>query len=69
MTLGLFKREVTVAVLASGSAGNSTYIGDRHAGVLIDCGLSTRQLLLRMEELGLGDAPLDGVLILSLIHI
>ena len=63
MTLGLFKREVTVAVLASGSAGNSTYIGDRHAGVLIDCGLSTRQLLLRMEELGLGDAPLDGVLI------
>lgn len=63
MSLGLFQREVTVAVLASGSAGNSTYIGDRHAGVLIDCGLSTRQLLLRMDELGLGDAPLDGVLI------
>ena len=63
MTLGLFQREVTVAVLASGSAGNCTYIGDRHAGVLVDCGLSTRQILRRMDELGLGDAPIDGVLI------
>ena len=62
-TLGLFQREVTVAVLASGSAGNCTYIGDRHAGVLVDCGLSTRGILRRLEEIGLQDAPIDAVLI------
>jgi len=61
--LGLFQREVTVAVLASGSSGNCTYIGDGHAGVLVDCGLSTRQILRRMDELGLADAPVDGVLV------
>ena len=59
----LFSRDVQVAVLASGSAGNCTYVGDGHAGVLVDCGVSTRQVLKRMEEIGLGDAPIDGVLI------
>ena len=59
----LFSRDVQVAVLSSGSRGNSTYIGDGRAGVLIDCGLSTKQILLRMQELGLEDAPIDAVLV------
>lgn len=59
----LFSRSVQVAVLASGSSGNSTYIGDGHAGVLIDCGISARQVLKRMEALGLAEAPVDAVLI------
>lgn len=59
----LFARDVQVAVLASGSTGNCTYIGDGHAGVLVDCGISTRQVLKRMEALGLADAPVDAVLI------
>jgi len=59
----LFTRDVQVAVLASGSAGNCTYVGDGHGGVLVDCGVSTRQVLKRMEEIGLGDAPIDGVLV------
>ena len=63
MNLSLFDRDVTVATLASGSKGNCTYIGDGHAGVLIDCGVSTRQILKRMDEVGLGDAPIDAVLI------
>lgn len=63
MNLSLFERDVTVATLASGSKGNCTYIGDGHAGVLIDCGVSTRQILRRMDEVGLGDAPIDAVLI------
>jgi phosphoribosyl 1,2-cyclic phosphodiesterase len=61
--MSLFRREVTVCVLSSGSAGNCTYIGDGHAGVLIDCGVSTKQILARMAEVGLADAPVDGVLI------
>ena len=55
--------DLTVATLASGSSGNCTYIGDGRAGVLVDCGISTKQILLRLDELGLGDAPVDGVLI------
>ena len=63
MNLSLFSRDLVVATLASGSAGNCTYVGDGHAGVLIDCGVSTRQVLKRMAEVGLGDAPIDAVLI------
>ena len=59
----LFARDLTVTVLASGSSGNCTYIGDGHGVVLVDCGVSTRQILTRMAELGLGDAPIDAVLI------
>jgi len=59
----LFSRDVVVAVLASGSTGNCTYIGDGRAGVLIDCGISARQVLVRLDEVGLADAPIDAVLI------
>jgi len=61
--LTLFQRDVTVAVLGSGSGGNCTYVGDGRAGVLIDCGISTRQIFLRMAQVGLADAPIDAVLI------
>ncbi len=61
--MSLFTRDVTVCVLSSGSAGNCTYIGDRHAGVLVDCGVSTKQILVRMAECGLEDAPIDAVLV------
>lgn len=59
----LFHDQLTVAVLASGSRGNCTYIGDGRTGVLVDCGISTKQVLLRMEQIGLGGAPISGVFI------
>ena len=59
----LFSRNIAVSVLSSGSAGNCTYIGDGHAGMLVDCGVSTRQILKRMEDVGLGAAPIDAVVI------
>ncbi len=61
--MSLFQRDVTVCVLSSGSAGNCTYVGDGHAGLLIDCGVSTKQILARLAEVGLADAPIDGVLV------
>lgn len=61
--MSLFTRDVTVCVLSSGSAGNCTYVGDGHAGVLIDCGVSTKQILGRLAEMGLSDAPIDAVLV------
>lgn len=60
--MSLFARDVTVCAISSGSSGNATYIGDGHAGVLVDCGLSTKQILARMAAAGLADAPIDAVL-------
>lgn len=61
--LSLFARDLKMVTLGSGSKGNCTYIGDGHAGVLIDCGISTKQILLRLEAVGMKDAPIDAVLI------
>ena len=38
-------------------------MGDGNSGVLIDCGPSTKQILKRMDDVGLGDAPIDAVLV------
>ncbi len=56
-------RDAFVAVLSSGSRGNCAYVGDGRSGVLIDCGPSTKQILKRMNDVGLGDAPIDAVLV------
>ena len=52
-----------LAALGSGSKGNATYVGDGRTGVLIDCGLSTRQIRRRMAAVGLAEAPIDAVLV------
>jgi len=59
----LFHHDVVVAVLGSGSRGNATYVGDGRHGLLVDCGLSTRQIHKRLEAIGLGGAPVDAVLL------
>ena len=61
--LPLFRSDLVVASLSSGSKGNCTYVGDKDAGVLIDCGPSTKRILSLMDSVGLGDAPIDAVLI------
>jgi phosphoribosyl 1,2-cyclic phosphodiesterase len=61
--VSLFARDVQVVVLASGSRGNCTYVGDGHAGVLVDCGISTRQVFRRLEEAGLRRVRIDAVLV------
>lgn len=59
----LFHHDAVVATLASGSRGNCTYVGTAQRGVLVDCGLSTRQVMRRMDEIGLGDARIEAVAI------
>jgi phosphoribosyl 1,2-cyclic phosphodiesterase len=63
MQLALLRRELQICVLASGSGGNCTYVGDGHKGLLIDAGISARQTLARLELAGLKEAPIDAVLI------
>ena len=38
-------------------------MGDGISGVLIDCGPSTKQILKRLNDVGLGGAPIDAVLV------
>ena len=52
-----------MAVLGSGSGGNATLIRCGETVVLVDAGLSAKQLVLRMEKLGVSVDQLDGILL------
>jgi phosphoribosyl 1,2-cyclic phosphodiesterase len=52
-----------MTVLASGSKGNSTVIASARTRVLVDAGLSCRELLRRMAIAGEDPAKLDAILI------
>src|ERR1700722_16086202 len=52
-----------MTVLASGSKGNSTVIASSRTCVLVDAGLSCRELLKRMAMAGEDPAELDAILI------
>ena len=53
----------SLTILGSGSAGNSALLATDHCKVLVDGGLSARQLVLRLEQCGVTPEQLDGVLI------
>lgn len=50
-------------MLGSGSAGNSALVATEHCRLLVDGGLSARQLVLRLALCGLAPNELDGVLL------
>ena len=52
-----------MTVLASGSKGNSTVISSSRTRVLVDAGLSCRELLRRMAIAGEDPSALDAILI------
>jgi phosphoribosyl 1,2-cyclic phosphodiesterase len=53
----------SLTLLGSGSAGNSALIGTDHCKILIDGGLSARQIVLRLEQCGVMPEQLDGILL------
>jgi phosphoribosyl 1,2-cyclic phosphodiesterase len=52
-----------VTVLGSGSTGNAVLISTETTNVLVDAGLSAREILRRLAEVGIDCDDLDGVLI------
>lgn len=54
---------LTYCVLASGSRGNAVYVAAGPTAILIDCGLSARELLHRLQLSGLAAANLKAILI------
>jgi len=55
--------KLEVCALASGSNGNCYYIGNDHEALLVDAGLSARQLELRMQEKGIEQGKIKAILI------
>lgn len=52
-----------VTVLGSGSTGNAVLISTEKTNVLVDAGMSAREILRRLAEVGVDCEDLDGVLI------
>ncbi len=52
-----------ISVLGSGSTGNSVLISTEKTKVLVDAGLSAKQILLRLADTGVSYSELDGILI------
>lgn len=50
-------------VLGSGSTGNAVLISSENTNVLVDAGMSAREILRRLGEVGVGHDRLDGILI------
>ena len=50
-------------VLGSGSTGNAVLISSEKTNVLVDAGMSAREILRRLGEVGVGHTQLDGILI------
>ncbi|GAB6907044.1 MBL fold metallo-hydrolase [Desulfosarcina cetonica] len=63
---GVVRREkfrLSVCVLASGSRGNATYVSDGRTSILIDAGLSGKEIQRRMSANGLDPKQLDAILV------
>ncbi|MGB1261131.1 MAG: MBL fold metallo-hydrolase, partial [Akkermansiaceae bacterium] len=52
-----------MAVLGSGSSGNATLVQCGDTTLLVDAGLSAKQLCLRMAVLGVEPEQIDGILL------
>ncbi len=52
-----------ISILGSGSGGNSAVIFTDDTRLLIDAGLSAKQMKLRLEQVGIDPDTLDGILI------
>jgi len=50
-----------MCILASGSSGNSIYIASNNTRVLIDAGLSAKQVAVRLEQIGVAPESINGI--------
>lgn len=55
--------EVSVAILSSGSSGNSTLVRSSDTSILVDAGLSCRELDNRLSFFGVDPSEIDAVLL------
>ncbi len=61
--LDLFRNTVSFANLGSGSRGNATVVVCNDSAILVDCGLSCRQVRLRLRKLGITPSRVKGIVL------
>src|SRR5689334_11804797 len=54
---------VKVCILASSSSGNSTFIATERTRLLVDAGLSRKEIATRLNSIGESEDDLDAILI------
>ncbi len=54
---------IELCALASGSNGNCYYIGNEHDALLVDAGISAKQIMIRIQEAGLDASKIRGIFI------
>src|SRR5688500_20125989 len=59
----LFAMSLFITALASGSNGNCYYVGNEREAVLVDAGVSCREIEKRMRRLGLSMTKLKAVFV------
>jgi phosphoribosyl 1,2-cyclic phosphodiesterase len=59
----VMRGELQTCALASGSSGNCFYVGNGKGAVLIDAGISTKQICARMQERGLSPEKVRGIFV------
>ncbi len=52
-----------VCILASGSSGNSIYVASGKTRILIDAGLSAKQVAIRLDQIGVAPESISGICI------
>ncbi|MBN2812584.1 MAG: MBL fold metallo-hydrolase [Bacteroidales bacterium] len=62
-TFDLFLIMLTLCAIASGSNGNCYYIGNNREAVLVDAGISARQIMNRMKQQNLNPALVKAIFI------
>lgn len=63
LKIGSYSGSMKMSVLASGSKGNCTVVSAAGTSILVDCGLSCREILKRMQQVGEDPSKLDAILI------
>ena len=54
---------LSLTILGSGSSGNCAVVSTPHTTLLVDAGLSAKQIVLRLEAAGFLPSQLDGILL------
>ena len=54
---------VKLCSLASGSSGNCIYVGSESEGILIDCGVSGKEILGNLKDIGVCTSTIKGILV------
>ncbi|MDF2531237.1 MAG: fold metallo-hydrolase, partial [Clostridia bacterium] len=54
---------IRLCSLSSGSSGNCIYVGSESAGILVDCGVSGKEIFANLKNIGVCTSTIKGILV------